>query len=305
MEHNESPSMINRKTKSKLKFWLSVFTEVVLYPFARERKSLIVKERADSNLSNKIIYHIHEWCGYPFEREKKIRYRDYSFKCGLKPAIARVSIYRGSRDIEKVLTLSEATVSYVKKLKKEDFFDRDFQIVRVGNDSMDFSGYAHIVHNVLQDASNDFVFLTNSSVDDHVYDFIDDYISCYLKNKNIGILGVSYSSKIYQSLIKSNFTPHVQSFFMLTTSEIIREIVEVNGGRFPGEDEFYKLGLIKFGEAKLSQIVQQLGYDLGIVNDKGDVTVLPRDARFKSEIVDGDYRLFSRFPNRINTLKVK
>lgn len=294
-----------------IKFYLYVLYEYILYllfriDLTKRNKRSLKTVRDDSKISlDKVIYHVHEWAGYPFVRQKLIKYRNISFSCGLRFSLERLKIYNGKYKLNKILTISDNREIYMKDLKRQGFFQDDIDIVSVDNYAMDFSGYSMVTRRLVLDDVDYCVFFSNTSVNAKLVEFIDDYVQVYLQNKNIGLLGISYSSKIYQTLIKDNFSPHIQSFFFLTSSNVLRKVMDNNGQIFPGEKEKYKLSLIRFGEAKLSRIVQDLGLDIAIINGNGELQILPQSKNDteKNEIVDGDYRLYVQEPNTINKYK--
>ena len=257
------------------------------------------KKQRNPILSDEVIVHTHEWSGYPFERHKVIKYTANKFLCGLRFHFERLQHYKGHRPIRNILTVSDLDDSYSERLKCEKFFDKSVEIYGVPNRGMDFGGYGFVVKNLIA-GDNKYIFLTNTSVNADSDVFIDEYIDLFRRHRNLGLLGISYSSKVYQSLIKNNYTPHVQSFFLLTTTDILRELTAANGGVFPGENEEYKLSIIRFGEARLSQIILSLGYDIGIINEEGKLQLLP--VQKDSSLVEGDYRLFVKKPNFINRI---
>ncbi|QQD15368.1 hypothetical protein [Sphingobacterium sp. UDSM-2020] len=284
-----------------VRFYCYIILEYLLYfLFGSPKKKVVRCKTRQIVNSNEVIVHTHEWAGYEFERKKVIKYIEKEFVCGLRFAIKRLTAYTGGFKLRKILTISDNNTDYISKLENSDFFDSSFEIYSVPNIGMDFSGYNYIYRNCLSE-DNQYLFLTNTSVNGESQPFIDEYIKILSDNPQLGLLGISYSSKIYQTLVKSNYTPHVQSFFILTTTDVLKEIVHANDGIFPGAEENYKLSIIRFGEAKLSQIANSLGYDIGIVNENGALQILPTIN--DSSLVDGDYRLYVKEPNRINRIK--
>lgn len=121
------------------------------------------------------------------------------------------------------------------------------------------------------------------------------------QNPDIGILGVSYNSRCYQSLIYNNFNPHIQSFFLLTTIEVLNEIVELNHQVFPGKGVRYKLLLIRKGELALSSLALKLGYALAVVQEDGSVLKFDRYTG-RDAFLPGDMRIYVNNPNSINPI---
>lgn len=235
---------------------------------------------------------LHEWGGYKLTRSKKVNVIK-PFECGLKYQIERFKKdYKGLKKIDLTITMSEPTLhedlEYVKQ--NCDSF------IETSNLGKDFAGYKAF-YDSIKNKSNAYVLLTNTSVSSYKCDFIDCYTNYMENNKDVGILGISYNSKCRVSFVKNNFTPHLQSFFLLTTIEVLNQIFEKNNNEFPGANIELKQLLIRDGEIKISQLALQLGYKLAVVTDNGV-------CKFTNDINDwnlkyDDCRLGSDTPNNI------
>lgn len=295
---------------NKHKFYLSLLMEIIKWPweysknflklkFGNFTKSHVKNKIRVPVLKNKLSVCIHEWGGYEGKRIKKIK-NIKEFECGLDYQLERFQKYDGECELDLTLTISD---SHLLKQSIEGV-----KIMNVSNIGMDFSGYAAFYESI-KSKDNKYVILTNSSVNKLQVNFIDDYIRFFKLNNSVGMLGISYNTKMYQSLIRNNFNPHLQSFFLLTTTEVLNEVVRFNE-TFPGKDIDYKLALIKYGEIKLSRIVMDLGYKLCCVLDNGQPFLFDK-ASFKDNGRNtwssffGDYRLNVDFPNAITSLKNK
>ncbi|MCY0977109.1 hypothetical protein PGH12_08115 [Chryseobacterium wangxinyae] len=259
----------------------------------------ILKER--KKVTNPIVYvNIHEWGGYALERCKFVSTIP-EFKCGLKFQLERFNKEKKYNKVHINVSISE-----IRKHQNIKFVEQHSDnILDVVNEGMDFSGYSSF-YNTIKHEENCFVILTNSSVECSQDLFLDGYIDYMKENKDVGILGVSYCTKMIQTFVKNNFTPHLQSFFYLTTSDVLKEIVEFNRG-FPGEKIDHKLLLIRKGEIKMSNIVLKLGYNLAVVTEDGNVykfcTNSIYDNAFNAwKLKWGDVRLQNKIPNKINPI---
>lgn len=305
-----------------LKFYLIIGIELLFSPFLygfEALKKWLGRFRVEGEatvrsntreIDPEVIFAIHEWAGYPFVRQKTIKYTGTTFTCGLKPHLDRLSVYKGKYKLKKILTLSNANNQYAANFKRQDFYPHDLQICPVDNVAMDFSGYNYVAKNMLDPKREQVVFLTNTSVDATMVDFIDQYTDLFRKWPELGLLGISYSTKIYQTFIKNNFRPHLQSFFLATRSSVLQELLEKNGGNIPGATEDYKLAIIRFGEVRITEMIQQLGYKAAVITADGKLTFLPDFGIFYNgyhqwELPMDDYRLSAKHPNRINTLSIK
>jgi hypothetical protein len=247
--------------------------------------------------SKEIKVCIHEWGGYNEERIKKVR--DIKpFSCGLKHQIKRFEDASNSLFVDLTITISDFQLFNYN-------FDKKYKILSVSNTGMDFSGYNAFYQNI-KNEDNKFVVLTNSSVNSFQSTFLDRYIQYLENNPTVGLLGVSYNTSIRQSFICNNFNPHLQSFFLLTTIDVLNEVVSFNKG-FPGCNISNKRLLIRKGEVALSNIVMNLGYDLACVLENGDVFKFNKNCksdngRLSWEFPFGDYRYLVDKPNAINPI---
>jgi hypothetical protein len=296
--------------KSKHKFYLALCGELILSPwlyfknfmkwhFGDSRKAASENCVRVPVVGNKLTVCIHEWGGYNGKRNKKIKNIE-EFECGLDYQLKRFQNYKGKHRLDLTVTLSDAHL-LKNKIEKAN-------VIEVVNVGMDFSGYATFFETI-KDKENQYVILTNSSVNKFDVDFIDDYIDFFSRDQSIGMLGVSFSSKMYQTFIRNNFNPHLQSFFLLTTTEVLKEIVKKNNG-FPGKGIDHKLALIRNGEIKLSRIVMDLGYKLVCILEDGeplffDKKCLVDNGRNSWNNFFMDYRLSLKNPNAISPLKLK
>jgi hypothetical protein len=248
-------------------------------------------------IGNKLAVCVHEWGGYEGKRKKKIKNIE-EFECGLDYQLQRFQNYKGKYELDLTVTVSD---SHLLKKKIENS-----KVIEVSNIGMDFSGYENFYKNI-KNKENQYVILTNSSVNKYRVDFIDDYLDFFKANKSLGMLGVSFNSRMQQTFINNNFNPHLQSFFLLTTTEVLNEIVHKNKS-FPGKGIDHKLALIRYGEIKLSRIVMDLGYKLSCILEDGtpyffDKKCFIDNGRNSWGSSFGDYRLFLKKPNAINSLK--
>lgn len=238
---------------------------------------------------HRIYVEIHEWGGYDIKREKLIR-KIRPFECGLAYQIERFRPYRRNRKIHLTITLSDP-----ERCKNLDYIKSNCDcFVEVDNKGMDFSGY-NVFFNKVSQLPNSYVILTNSSVNSYQSDFLDSYIDYMEKNQDVGMLGVSCCSQYYHTLLRNNYNPHIQSFFILTTINVLKELVDLNGGVFPGVGITNKHLLIRNGEVLLSKLVLRLGYKLAVVTENSVAKISYENYPFPK----GDYRCTTMYPNAI------
>lgn len=283
----------------KYKFYFILCIELILWPFLwlKDRTKRLCCDPKHSRHrkpieSMMIIVGVHEWGGYSLERHKTIK-AGATFKCGLKYQLDRFS---NKDNVELVVTLSDsekyADLSYVE--------ERVRSVIAVDNRGMDFSGFSAI-YDRYKDSPNRYILLTNSSVNASQDVFLDGYIDYMNSNPDVGLLGVSYCTKMIQTLVRDNFTPHIQSFFLLTTIDVLHEVVKHNGGKFPGCGIDHKLLLIRKGEIRFSQLIQKLGYRIAVVNPQNGIPY-KFECYQKWKLPKGDVRQQISTPNRITPI---
>ncbi len=296
----------------QLQFFFIIFLELLFLPFlylfeelkkiCSSSKPLTQRRKRANVVSKKIYINIHEWGGYASSRKKKIK-NGKELTCGLEYQLLRFGSLNNRIEKEIYLTVSDIDL-FSDKMQNA----KNVNVIKsVSNHGMDFSGYSEF-YNLVKEKENAYVILTNTSVNSIQTNFLSDYISYMEGNTDVGMLGVSYSSKIYQSLIKNNFNPHLQSFFLLTTIGVLGEIIAENSKHFPGAGVVYKRLLIKKGEVKISKLVQKAGYNLAVTLEDGSVFKFGKNNAFDNgykrwKLKNGDVRLTCANPNIINEIK--
>ena len=292
--------------KGTFRFYLVLLRELLLSPILYVKNILIlekaVKRRVRKPVTTDTVYvEVHEWAGYPISRMKQLK-NGRIFQCGLEYQLGRFNMAKRYSKYKVDLTVTVSDIDnypYDMKYLKGNC-DRVLSVPNIG---LDFSGYASFFQ-LVKDKPNSYVILSNSSINSSIDNFLDGYIEYLEENPDVGMLGVSYCTKMYQTLIRNNFTPHLQSFFLLTTVEVLKELVHLNGDKFPGIDITNKQLLIRNGEIKLSQLIMNLGYKLAVVRpDNGEPFKFTNKKAWN--ILKGDVRQTVNCPNRITPAILK
>lgn len=244
-------------------------------------------------VNDEIFVCIHEWGGYEGSRIKNVKHV-IPFQCGLKYQIDRFLLEQKKLNVDITITMSDQNlypnIDSIKKICNH--------FIPVDNQGMDFSGY-NAFYQRIKDYPNSYIILTNSSVNSEITTFLESYIDFMNLNPDVGILGVSTSSRYYHTVLKWNYNPHLQSFFLLTSIDVLSKIVDLNNGVFPGINEVNKHLLIRSGEVRLSLLALELGYKLAVVNEYGVF-------KFDKEnypLPRGDFRNITKHPNQIFPIK--
>lgn len=295
--------------KDKITFFAILIYELSLFPFLalfeEIKKNLSYRNISQSRTaqrsqitSEEVLICIHEWAGYESKRTKKIGNAINEFECGLAYQLSRFSSYKGKYKLHVTLTISE-------REKYNYQLPENINLIDVSNKGYDFAGYAEYYRRNIENSTNNrYVILTNTSVEKTIQPFLDDFIKIFKKDESIGLLGISYNTKIFQTIIRNNFNPHIESFFIMTTSDILKQVVKKNRDRFPGDGITHKLLLIRKGEVKLSSIVLELGYKLAVILDDGNLYTFGKRNKFDNgyatwRLPHGDYRAHCKIPNKI------
>ena len=274
-------------------FYRIWFKDILFYPYdllkKKNRIKKLIPPKREPIVDKKIYVNIHEWGGYPQKRTKRIKGIN-TFDCGLLYQLIRFRNQSYKNGIYVSVTISDIDrCNYLDEVKKYSDY-----ISSVENKGLDVSGYAEFFRRISTNP-HAYIILTNSSVNKIQYDFLQSYISYMENNPDVGLLGVSASSMYYHTFLRHNFNPHIQSFFILTTISVLKDIIELNGNSFPGINETNKHLLIREGEVKLSALALELGYKLAVVHNG---TALKFDySNYPFPL--GDIRRYTKQPNAI------
>ena len=286
--------------KHKYFFYGSLLIELIIFPlkFIVHWCDVLLKNDIKKNTvrlpvsTKRVKVVVHEWGGFPLVRMKTIK-KIVPFQCGL---IGQLQRFSNRSDVDLTVTMSDAW-----RCENLLFLKKNTSILEVSNAGMDFSGYS-TYYEKIKNSPNQYVIFTNSSVNSIQEEFLDGYIEFMEQNQDVGMLGISYCTKMKQTLMRVNFTPHLQSFFLLTTIDVINQMVALNNGKFPGIGIKHKSWLIREGEIRVSNLIQQLGYRLAVVNP-----IDGQPYKFTSyrnwSIPFDDIRLILKKPNRITPIK--
>ncbi|MEN9918134.1 MAG: hypothetical protein RL662_570 [Bacteroidota bacterium] len=292
-------------------FYLILLGEAVFLPFFciyeyLRKKQLfanVKSRRRNKVIDSKLYVCIHEWGGYTLKRNKEIK-NIRPFNCGLFYQLERFNKHKQKYNIDLTVTLSDSHLC-----KEYDYITSHCdRLICVDNLGFDFSGYSSFFDKI-KNKENAYIILSNSSVNEDIVDFIDGYLFYLNRNPDVGLLGISYSSSMQQTLIRNNFKPHIQSFFILTTIDVLKEIALKNNGNFPGKGIDHKLLLIREGEIKLSTLALNLGYSLAVVLESGKVFKFNKTNKTQncysqwSNVPRGDMRVYVDQPNKINKIR--
>jgi glycosyltransferase involved in cell wall biosynthesis len=242
-------------------------------PVFKFKKKIYKRKRIIDEFDIKLC--IQDWSKYKNTRYKLLKNLNW-YKCGLSNIneLFKTKKY----NVKKYLFLSDYNHSKLKGLNVK----KEFEIINSTNFYYDFSSY-NLFFKMNKKLNNILIFC-NSSISSEISDnFLDGYLEYFIKNKNLGLLGISGNSKNYQSLIFNNFTPHIQTIFFITTVEVLNNVIKSNNNQFPGINAtaFNKYSIIKKGEIILTKKVLELGYDIGIVKPDGNVFNFYKDSSFK------------------------
>jgi hypothetical protein len=264
-----------------------IFCEALLYPFLvlfwagwnRYSKHLplpaIKKAVRKIGEKDQAVICLHDWLGYPGERNKTL-------KNGIKFSCGRAKILREIQERKNKIP-SEILVSLSGSGKYDFNFKSIKKVIKTENRGKDFRGYSSMLQEIIKAPGNPFVVLMNSSLAGGFYDgWLDDYCSILTNDRSIGLLGVSTRAR-FPGLIKNHLVPHLQSYFLFSTKEVLSKILHLNGGMLPGSTERNKFRLIQKGEIGLSQQILKFGFAIAAVY-QGNVLKFRLRNRFSNNI---------------------
>jgi hypothetical protein len=292
-----------------LKLLLQIFLEIFLFPLFylynlclnlniinfNDKKFPTERDYAESNFA---IIGLHDWLGYPGIRKKSLP-NGVEFYCGRDNIINQISSSKNTTKYKFILNLSgNHTLNEI-----DDSLD---EVYYTDNRGYDFNGYTNILLKTFTENDNPIIVLMNSSVAGVFYDgWLDDYCSIIKNDPSVGLLGISAGS-YYPGLLKNRFSPHIQSYFLLSTQEIFSKILNNNNNHFPGSYEKNKYRLIQEGEIELSRQILKYGYSIVIVFN-GEIKKFSLKNRYSNNYKQwpfryGDIRVSEKNFDLINTL---
>lgn len=284
----------NVSLKSKVKEFLILITTLFYIPIPKKNRKILSREKV---ISKVIKICIHEWGGYTPRRLKRIKNSD-EFYCGLTGIYKILENYEGTN----ILNLS-TTVSDWEKYK-----GRLINPINLNeNKGFDLGGYSTFINRELLRSENNYVILCNSSINEVSDQIIDSYIHYMDNNLDVGMIGSSIGIK--RRLSSPFIEAHIQTFFIITTSEILFQIIDRNHGLFPGESYNNKRLIIRLGEIKLSRLISDIGYMLAFVDQDGFVhkfnyyTISDQLKSLFSNKNTHDYRFIINNPNKLHKIK--
>ncbi|MFX0202598.1 MAG: hypothetical protein ACFFCW_41370 [Candidatus Hodarchaeota archaeon] len=273
-------------------FWIGWNKYNSKFPFP------LVKATRRLEEDDKVVICFHDWLGYPGGRKKRLTEK-LSFDCGRSRVIRELAACENKMPSEVIVSLSgNGELEFDERMAQK--------IIRSSNLGLDFGGYNAMLQEVRKMDGNPFVILMNSSLAGGFYDgWLDDYCGILKDDRTIGLLGISTRAR-YPGLLRNHYVPHLQSFFLLSTKEVLEFILDRNRGVLPGAREKNKYRLIQKGEIGISKQILREGYGLAVVY-KGVIYKFRLKNRFGNLIDEwpfpvGDIRYSDSDSESINSL---
>ena len=168
--------------------------------------------REPNNLNVKLC--IQDWVCYENTRYKTLK-NGASYKCGLNGQ--DIKFFSKKYSIQKNLFISgtknEHDLFFDNKVKSLKF--ENFNIQKTNNELLDFSSYKFFYDSLDKDINEILIFCNSSVSTEFNHPIIDKYLDFFCQNKDVALMGISANTRDQQSLIFNNFSPHVQTLFLL------------------------------------------------------------------------------------------
>ncbi|MDD3906131.1 MAG: rhamnan synthesis F family protein [Candidatus Omnitrophica bacterium] len=242
---------------------------------------------------------LNDFIDYPLRRRKAIFRR--KFWCGIGCLLENMSRFKAGADFKVILVINssggpemkEKKLLYSSLRRKYPFI---LDIIFRDNSGFDFGAYdAGYRYLKATGYSNDIIFMNSSAIgpsDDH---WLSQYSDLFHdKPKNIGLCGISLNSHTTH-LEKKEFKPHVQSFFIYTSMNVMSRVFgDSLAETVPALSE--KLDIISAGEIGFSWKVIEAGY--GITSKLFKDFVYYKDAEWT--VPCGDMRFTKKYNHLAN-----
>jgi len=290
-------ALFNLTRKTKINLLVKYFSS---RKWLEEKKYKILFEIAHKNRNERVMVILNDFADYPLFREK-ILFGNV-VKCGIGNLFENMTKYRAGMEYDIILIINFSDDQepkgkqdlYISLQNKYPFIKK---VIFRDNAGFDFGSY-NMGYRYLLDIGyeGDVLFMNSSVRGPHNDYWLLKYSYLFNRNRNIGLCGISLNSHATH-LRKSEFKPHVQSFFMYTNMKILKKIFD---GILPGADitSGDHSDVISAGEIGFSQRFIDNGYGIcsALFNDfvyyKGSRWMIPfGDTRFND--------IYHQFANKI------
>lgn len=166
---------------------------------------------------------LNDFSDFPLFRQKHI-YQDV-IQCGIGNLLRNMMQFDAGMSFEVILIINEKTKrdreKYTVLKTRYPFIGK---IIFRDNIGFDFGAYNRGYQYLKEIGYDDYVVFMNSSARGPYKDYwLLNYSSLFSTRENIGLCGASLNSHTTH-LNETRFNPHVQSFFMFTSMQILRNV---------------------------------------------------------------------------------
>ncbi len=246
---------VNISRKLFLSFWL--------FKMRQERfdNEIFLRKNENNNGEDRHVEVVLvDWAGYSMKRTKQLG--NYVIGCGLKPLVEHMALVQAGLSFDVTLIINEANESQRKSIERwRSNYPFIKRTIFRGNQGMDLGAYNE-GYQFLKNAGycGDILFINSSSRGPLEKYWLLRYWRLFRSKPKIGLCGISMNSHTTHLKVKT-FRPHIQSFFVYSNMEVLREVFpqHLPGAFFDPSD---KLGLISEGEIRLSQEILAAGFGI-------------------------------------------
>lgn len=269
------------------KRWLKTKNDMLFFKYFYKRKKREVK----------II--LCDFSCSPLYR-KKIIYESCIIDCGIGNLFDNMMKHVAGVDFEVILIInckdSDSKEEQSKYQLLQNIYPFIKKIILRENIGFDFGAYNEGYQYLKPiDYKGDIVFMNSSASGPYNDYWLLRYSYLFHRRKDIGLCGISLNSHTTHLKYKV-FEPHVQSFFLYTSMEVLTSVFPDS---IPGADVVLsKEDIISYGEIELSQRVINNGYGIcsklfeNFIYYKGNKWKIPTgDLRYK--------KIYNQFANKI------
>lgn len=258
-----------------------------------------------------------DWIGYPLQRRRRMGRNKHI--CGLGPLLKNLQTYEPGIGYDLMLIINSVLQEskpifrqfpalikrrqrQIKRRKARYLkLKQQYQIIstlifRESNLGKDIGAYDFGFNELKKEGYTGDVVMMNTNIrGPSENDWLINYYKLFRKHQNTGLCGVSLNSHD-TTQTPPVFDPHVQSFFIYSTMEVLKKAFP---NILPGADfDVEKDKLIQTGEIGISRTILDMGY--GIV-----ASMFP-EFHYKKEqewsLQEGDLRQLKQFDKRANKL---
>ena len=198
-----------------------------------------------------------DWSKNALQSERNMGFNWFFNKQGLINLLQNMKAKK-AYPIEIILVINDASLEHEYDYLTHSFEFIDQIIYRKSNTGLDWGAYNEAYQRLKLENFEGTIILMNSACLGPTHDdWLDVYLNLLNEDKNTGAVGASYNG--FAGSKSSEFLPHLQSYFLLTSMKILQSVFP---NELPYKETEMKRDIIYDGEIEFSTQILTSGYSI-------------------------------------------